>query len=161
MNAYSGGTDVTVKKNEDAVVGEQGVEGLVRDGKFTPIGVNGAEVIPLKQGDIIFNAKQTEALLKNGHINSRGKTIGGYANGTVPDIKWNTDVLKNIDTNILYPKMNVPNYSNIVPKNTEVIISQNIDVTLPNVTNETGFKNFEKQLMQMKNDALQRSYRRN
>ena len=68
-----------VTQDETSLVGELGTELLVRNGKWTTIGENGAEFANIKKGDIIFNHKQTEELLKNGHISSRGKA---YANGT-------------------------------------------------------------------------------
>lgn len=66
-------------KTETALVGELGPELLVRDGHWTTIGENGAEFTGIKKGDIIFNHKQTESLLKNGYITGRGKA---YAKGT-------------------------------------------------------------------------------
>lgn len=72
--------DWGVKQDETgSLVGELGPETLVRNGKWKTIGDNGAEMVNLKNGDIIFNHKQTEQLLKNGHINSRGKMVGGQS----------------------------------------------------------------------------------
>ena len=68
-----------IPEDETSLVGELGPELLVRNGKWTTIGENGAEFTDVKKGDIIFNHKQTEELLKNGHITGRGKA---YANGT-------------------------------------------------------------------------------
>ena len=69
-----------VKKGGTSLVGELGQEILVRGPEFHTIGDNGAEFIQTRPGDIIFNHKQTEALLKNGYVTSRGKMIGGNAN---------------------------------------------------------------------------------
>lgn len=66
-------------KSEDALVGELGPELLVRDGMWTTIGDGGAEFVHIKKGDIIFNHKQTESLLKNGYVTGRGRA---YAEGT-------------------------------------------------------------------------------
>lgn len=66
-------------RTETSLVGELGPELLVRGNRWTTIGDNGAEFTQVKKGDIIFNHKQTEELLKNGHITSRGKA---YASGT-------------------------------------------------------------------------------
>lgn len=66
-------------KNETALVGELGPELLVRNGRWTTVGENGAEFTQVKKGDIIFNHKQTEDLLSNGYVTSRGKA---YASGT-------------------------------------------------------------------------------
>ena len=69
-----------IKRGGTSLVGELGQEILVRDSKFYTIGDHGAEFINTKPGDIIFNHKQSEALLKNGYVTSRGKMIGGNAN---------------------------------------------------------------------------------
>lgn len=69
-----------VKKGGLSLVGELGQEILVRGSEFHTIGDNGAEFIQTRPNDIIFNHKQTEALLKNGYVTSRGKMIGGNAN---------------------------------------------------------------------------------
>lgn len=65
-------------QNETALVGELGPELLVRNGRWTTVGEDGAEFTQVKKGDIIFNHKQTEQLLKNGYVTSRGKA---YAEG--------------------------------------------------------------------------------
>lgn len=76
--AFAGGS-WGAKNTETALVGELGPELLVRGNRWTTIGDNGAEFTQVKKGDIIFNHKQTESLLKNGHVTSRGKA---YASGT-------------------------------------------------------------------------------
>lgn len=69
-----------IKKGGTSLVGELGQEILVRGSKFYTIGDNGAEFIQTRPGDIIFNHKQAESLLKNGYVTSRGRMIGGNAN---------------------------------------------------------------------------------
>lgn len=82
-HAFSQG-DWGVKEDERALVGELGTELLIRGGKFTTIGDNGAEFVNLKRGDIIFNHLQTRDLLSKGYVNSRAKVFmgGAYASGT-------------------------------------------------------------------------------
>lgn len=67
---------------KNALLGELGYEIIVRNGRFFTVGENGAEMFPIKKGDIVFNHEQSVQLLKNGHISGRGKA---YANGTVND----------------------------------------------------------------------------
>ena len=57
--------------------------------------------------------------------------------------------------------MKVPEYMNVQPveRVTQPII-QNINITLPNVTNNSGYENFVRALNQLSNDALQFSKRR-
>lgn len=80
--AFASGTLGKVSDNGVALGGELGREMVVRDGKFFTVGDNGAELFHHKKGDIIFNHKQTQDILKNGHTNSRGKAFaGGNVNG--------------------------------------------------------------------------------
>lgn len=85
FNAFAAGTpsNVSIRKNENALVNELGEEGLVRNGKLIPI-KGGAQFLKLKRGDIIFNHKQMADLKKHGYTNGRGNLIGNsFANGTV------------------------------------------------------------------------------
>lgn len=77
-NAYAGGK-WGAKQTEASLVGELGPEMIVRGNRWFTVGENGAEFTQVKKGDIIFNHRQTEELLKNGHVTSRGKA---YASGT-------------------------------------------------------------------------------
>ena len=77
-NAYQSGS-WGASQTETALVGELGPELVVRGSKWFTVGDNGAEFTQVKKGDIIFNHKQTESLLKNGYIASRGRA---YAEGT-------------------------------------------------------------------------------
>ncbi|MCB7303130.1 Ig-like domain-containing protein [Bariatricus massiliensis] len=74
--------DWSIKRNENALVGELGQETIVRGGKFFTVGDRGAEFASLRRGDIVFNHKQTEELFKNGHVTSgggRAKVVMGSA----------------------------------------------------------------------------------
>ena len=96
FNAFATGTgsQVSIPKNETALVNELGEEGLVRDGKLIPI-KGGAQLIDLKKGDIIFNHKQMEDLKKHGYTTGRGKLIGdggivgAHFKGTIPAYNGN------------------------------------------------------------------------
>lgn len=66
-------------RTETALTGELGRELVVRGNRWFTIGDSGAEFTRIKKGDIIFNHKQTEELLSNGYITSRGQA---YASGT-------------------------------------------------------------------------------
>lgn len=76
-----------LKRNEPhALVNELKPEIIVRDGQ--PFIVNGGDpaFTSLKQGDIVFNGEQSEALLKNGYVTgSHGKLAyeGAHSLGTV------------------------------------------------------------------------------
>lgn len=76
--AWADGTQ-SAPHSEEALVGELGPEMLVRNGRWHTVGERGAEFTQVKRGDIIFNHKQTEQLLKNGRVASRGRA---FAEGT-------------------------------------------------------------------------------
>lgn len=74
--------DWGIKGDGVALGGEMGREIVVRDGKFFTIGDEGAQFFRYRKNDIVFNATQTEALLKYGGLkgaNPRGKML---ASGT-------------------------------------------------------------------------------
>lgn len=77
-NAHAGGRWGAPRSTE-ALVGELGREILVdvHTGRWHTIGDNGAEFTHIPKDAIIFNHKQTEELLKYGHINSRGLAFAG------------------------------------------------------------------------------------
>lgn len=80
--AFANGT-VNVNTNSDqgdkhpgkTLVGELGPELVVRGNEYFTVGNNGAEMVNLKKDDIVFNHKQTEGILKNRKINSRGEAL--------------------------------------------------------------------------------------
>lgn len=100
---FANGSD-GVSKTETALVGELGPEMLVRNGRWMTIGDNGAEFTQVKKGDIIFNHKQTEDLLQNGHITSRGKA---YASGTAYSTVSGTFAKYTFDGDSSYQKYDV------------------------------------------------------
>lgn len=68
-------------KDELSVVGEEGMEGIVRDGQFFTVGENGAEMFRIKKGDLVFSAMQTQQLLKNGKITQGKRRAAAFATG--------------------------------------------------------------------------------
>lgn len=76
--AFKGGS-WGATRSETALTGELGPELRVRGDRWELLGEKGAEFANIQKGDIIFNHKQTEQLLKNGYVTGRGKA---YANGT-------------------------------------------------------------------------------
>ena len=79
-NAFATGNVGLPKAEKHSLLGELGAEMVVdpHSGRYYTVGDNGAEFVDLPKNAIIFNHKQTEGLLKHGHINSRGRA---YAEG--------------------------------------------------------------------------------
>lgn len=78
-NAHVNGTAYNdgkwgANRTETALVGEVGRELVVnrRTGKWHTVGDNGAEFVKINKGDIVFNHRQTEDLLKHGYVDGRG-----------------------------------------------------------------------------------------
>lgn len=85
LRGYTSGTNVSIQKNETALVNEVGTEGLLRNGVLTEL-PGGAHLEKLQKGDIIFNHLQMEQLRNNGYVTANGghgQLIGGYAYGTL------------------------------------------------------------------------------
>lgn len=90
------------RKSGLSLVGELGKEIIVRGSNWFTVGDNGAEMVNIRQDDIIFNHKQSEEILKNGYVTSgggRGKMAkangsahangSAYGNGTWGGGRWN------------------------------------------------------------------------
>ena len=99
--AHANGT-VGEKKDIDALTGELGEELVVRGNRFFTVGKNGAEMVHLKKGDIVFNHEQTKQLLSRGYINGRGKALaqGNARNGTSSTVSGgiSADMVKKLNS---------------------------------------------------------------
>ena len=86
FHGYAKGTNVSIPKDETALVNEVGTEALLRNGILYEI-PGGAHTVPLKKGDVIFNNKQLDQLKQHGYVTSNGghgKLVGGgFADGTM------------------------------------------------------------------------------
>ena len=98
--AHKSGSWGLPKSEHNSLVGELGTEMVVdpHSGRYYTVGYHGAEMVDLPKDAIIFNHKQTEGLLKNGHISSRGKAYEeGNAQLTIFDNgvsgSWNNSKL--------------------------------------------------------------------
>lgn len=109
--AHAKGVWGTDRAEKDALVGELGEEIVVdpRTGIWRTVGDNGAELIDLPKGSIVFNHRQTEQILKNRRIDSRGRAyawgnahfsdfdkksykFGTTSNGSKNDVNVNVNV---------------------------------------------------------------------
>lgn len=82
--AYASG-NWGLKHDEYALINELGAEAIIRGSKYYIFNNGFPTFAKLKKGDIVFNHKQTEELLKHGYVtNSHAKVFGSsYAQGTV------------------------------------------------------------------------------
>ena len=63
------------KKDEVALTGEEDVEIVANGNKWWTVGDKGAEFSYIPKNSVVFNARQSKQLLKNGRINGRGKAL--------------------------------------------------------------------------------------
>ena len=74
------------RSSSTALVGELGAQMLVSGNKWRLIGENGAEFVRIPSGSVIFDAWQTQKLLKDGSISERGTAMlngTSHNNGTI------------------------------------------------------------------------------
>lgn len=85
-SAYTGGNWGLQHNERGAMINELGGEIIVRNGKWMMLNDGYPTLTNLKAGDIIFNHKQTEEILKNGSVTgSHAKLVGSsHSSGTVP-----------------------------------------------------------------------------
>lgn len=115
------------KEPGKTLVGELGQELWINKntGRWQTVGDNGAEFINLKKGDIIFNHEQTEQLLTNGFVASRGLALargnagdalaGGSYSKTYVSGRGNSD---NINRFIKAQKKQIKEYAKETAKET-------------------------------------------
>ncbi|MDE5697756.1 MAG: hypothetical protein K2I96_10170 [Lachnospiraceae bacterium] len=144
--ALASGNWAVQSDEKEALVGEVGYEIIVRNGRFFTVGENGAEMFPIKKGDIVFNHQQSEELLKNGHISGRGKA---YADGTVGGGKYLAP-----DGEILRPLQPGDSMYDMMQKFNTYFnsIDQNVKKLTPN-----SFYDHQKQMEQMANQITNNS----
>ena len=107
-NAFASGT-IGAEESSTALVGEVGEELVVHphEGTWETVGTNGAEFTEIDKDDIVFNHKQTEALLKNGHTNSRGRAYASGKNNLTPLATADPDKFKLLNSFIPNMSANV------------------------------------------------------
>lgn len=88
QNSHFNGTakasgDWSLKKDQTSLINELGPEIVVRDGKWHTFNNGYPTFAKLRRGDIVFNHKQTEELLKRGYVtNSHARVYGTNASGS-------------------------------------------------------------------------------
>ena len=159
-----------------AIVGEEKPE-LIEDTKGNLSLATTPTLLNMEGGEKVYNGDETEKLLKPKQNADETITL---ADGSVlkpldesnpiyamylkaqkyfaerPEILYPT---QNVWSRQMEERVNSLRTAPVVNNNKTQTqhLMQNINVTLPNVTNETGFNNFKREMMSLQNDALQRS----
>ena len=69
-------------KDEDAIVGENGVETIISDGKYYTVGHNGAELVHLNEGDQVLTNSETKRLFGS----TKRRYGSAYEDGTTGSV---------------------------------------------------------------------------
>lgn len=141
-------TEELLKNGRISGHGKAYVDGTVGGGKF--LSSDGHILRPLQEGDRGWNLIQKFQPLVDKMLKGEADII---SNAVFDHQKHMEKIVKEITNNTAIN--NISNTKNIQP-----VVHQEIHVTLPNVTNESGFETFKRQLVGMQNDALQRAYTR-
>ncbi|MBR5596655.1 MAG: phage tail tape measure protein [Lachnospiraceae bacterium] len=160
-----------------AFVAEGGKPELIEDTKGNLSLATQPTLVNMEGGEKVYNGDETEKLLKPKQNADETITL---ADGSVlkpldesnpiyamylkaqkyfaerPEILYPT---QNVWSRQMEERVNSLRTAPVVNNNKTQTqhLMQNINVTLPNVTNETGFNNFKREMMSLQNDALQRS----
>ena len=180
-NAFAHGS-WGAKQSGATLVGELGQEIVVdpETGTWRTVGDNGAEFVDINRGDIVFNHKQTEAILKHGKVAGRGKALAGGSlpKGLTPlsvadSEKYNmlsmmTDISSNADIGIRHLDMlnrnvdtitkSINNVNNV--NNSPTININNPQFTCTGVTGEQVLHEIEGQFQGLFLNAYQKSMKR-
>lgn len=157
MSTYASGTDNAKPGYHE--VAESGDE-IIRDNYGNAFVAKGHQLHEFEGGETVYSASETQELLNGKYIPLSSCMLSDSMNKL---LSLNSSEIKSLFTSQNMPDFNFsksPTMSNNSSQR-EVIVTQNINVTLPNVTNESGFNNFKKELDRLKLDAYQFANKRN
>lgn len=142
-NAYASGTGKWGLSSDKpgSLVAEQGSEIVVRDGKYRLI--SSPTLMDLKKGDIVFNHKQTEAIMKNGSkpvidkiANKNEKIVNdlkgfAFAEGTIKEKIF--EAIMNGISLIMNPKDVIPKFAQNIKKLPENPSEQKVEIHIGDI----------------------------
>ena len=142
-NAYSSGTGRWGLSSDKpgSLVGEIGSEIVVRNGKYKLI--SSPTLMDLKKGDIVFNHKQTEAILRNGKksvidgLSDKSKSVytkltgSAFAKGTMSENVFNA-IMHGLQF-AMNPIDTMPKFAHAINSVPEARNEQNFNVTIGDI----------------------------
>lgn len=142
-NAYASGTGKWGLSSDKpgSLVAEQGSEIIVRDGKYRLI--SSPTLMDLKKGDIVFNHKQTEAIMKNGSkpvidklANKNEKIVNdlkgfAFAEGTIKEKIF--EAIMNGISLVMNPKDVIPKFAQNIKKLPDNPSEQKVEIHIGDI----------------------------
>lgn len=160
--AYASGT--TNAKKGLNLVGEAGTETYIdNDGNVSL--VTKPSLIEMEGGETVKNAKETQDLLNPDNLVPVEMMELPGINGKILKLSTNefmdkvASVMPNYSS-MVQSAIQMPKYDFTPVQNNSTPVVQNINLTLPNVTNNSGYERIAKELKQAQLDALQVAYKR-
>lgn len=135
------------------IIGEDGAE-IVRTNDGNAFITEGETIYPFEGGEVVLKASDTAKILANmKNLTPLQDYVSPFSGLNLQPIDYSSMVMSNL---------NLPDYSKIAPVNSgeSVPVVQNINLTLPNVTNESGYERIIKELKQAQIDAMQYAHKR-
>lgn len=159
---YASGT--TNAKKGLNLVGEAGTETYIdNDGNVSL--VTAPSLIEMEGGETVKNAKETQDLLNPDNLVPVEMMELPGINGKILKLSTNefmdkvASVMPNYSS-MVQSAIQMPKYDFTPVQNNSTPVVQNINLTLPNVTNNSGYERIAKELKQAQLDALQVAYKR-
>lgn len=162
---YRYGTGTKDAEQGYQMVGDGGDE-IIRDNYGNAFLAKGEQLHYFEGGETVFNPSETSKLLSN------SGNIEPIDTNKTPTTNWEKFTVSQHEFATKWNKF-LENYSNMTPeavrlpklnvepaRNNSVPIVQHISLTLPNVTNESGYERIQKELRQAQLDAIQYAHRR-
>ena len=156
IEKYGSGTDNAKPGWHE--VAESGNE-IIRDNNGNAYIAKGRQIHLFEGGETVYSASDTRELL-SGSISPLDAGIGEVVVFDHDRMRKNLQKLIPDHMNTISSMINIPRYNVDNVRNSATPVVQNINLTLPNVTNESGYERIQKELRQAQLDALQVAHRR-
>lgn len=162
---YASGTTNAQKGVHLVSEKEHGDEIIVRNDKSAVL-AKGEQLYPFEGGEKVLKASETEKILCNtgNLIPMEGITFGKGKNAVhFTQEEWMNklqSVMPSFSSMVQIPKFQMPKGDFVTNRSETTPVVQNITLTLPNVTNNSGYERIQKELKQMQIDAYQFAHRK-
>lgn len=160
---YGTGTD-NAKKGLN-LVGEDGAEVYIDNDDNASI-VTEPTLIPMEGGETVIKSSETEKILKSiRKLIPLENIVLGKSEATLPfDLEDFSKRLQSFapsySSMFHMPNMQISNLDFVPAQDRTTPVVQHVTLTLPNVTNNSGYERIKKELYQMQIDAYQFAHRR-
>lgn len=149
--AYAKGT-TNAKKGVALVSEEEHGDEIIIDNKDNAYVAEGEQLHYFEGGETVIKASESEKILANmENLTPLQDYVSPFSGLNLQPIDYSSMVMSSL---------NLPDFSKLTVKNNTTPVVQNITMTLPNVTNESGYEKITKELKQAQLDAMQFAHRR-